>query len=106
MARSANKAAEYKEFSFNGKEFSYTGRIYPSMTNKGDKVDVTPMNITLNGVITIKGCKLMQSDKNTWIAFPNYKAKNGEYNSYIYVDKEFSQAEIDKVAAAAEEAIK
>ena len=48
----------------------------------------------------------MQSDKNTWIAFPQYKDSKGNYQSYVYVDKAYSEAELDKVAAAAEEAVK
>lgn len=48
----------------------------------------------------------MQSDKNTWIAFPQYKDSKGNYQSYVYVDKAYSEAELDKVAQAAEEAVK
>ena len=103
--RNTSKKENFKEFSFDGKEIKYSGRIYPDSTQSSKKVDYTAMTLTLNGVITIKGCKLMQSDKNTWISFPQWKDKNDEYQSYVYVDKEFSQAELDKVAEAAEKAL-
>ncbi len=101
MARSGStqkKEASYKEFEFTGREFKYTGRIYPDMKTKGEKVDTTPFSLCLNGVLTIKNCKLIQSDKSTWIQFPQYKTKTGDFQSYIYVDKEFSQAELDGLA--------
>lgn len=104
--KTENKESSFKEFEFKGKEILFSGRIYPDLTKSLDKVDMTPMNLTINGVISIKGCKLMQSDKNTWIAFPQYKDSKGNYQSYVYVDKAYSEAELDKVAAAAEEAMK
>lgn len=108
MARTAktkNEASSFREFEFRGKEITISGRIYPDLKKSGDKVDITPMNLTINGVISIKGCRLMQSDKNTWIAFPQYKDSKGNYQSYVYVDRAYSEAELDKVAAEAEKAI-
>ena len=108
MARTAKKSEKestFKEFEFKGKEITFSGRIYPDLKKSGDKVDITPMNLTINGVISIKGCRLMQSDKNTWIAFPQYKDSKGNYQSYVYVDKAYSEEELDKVAAEAEKAI-
>lgn len=107
MARTASaNTQKYKDVEFTGKEFKYTVRIWNTLTKKGDKIDVTPMTVTLNGVLSVKGCKLIQSDNATWISFPQYKDKDGQYVSYIYTDKEFSQAEIDELAKAIEEAIK
>ena len=107
MARQkAESKQDFKEFQYDGKEFRYTGRIWPESKKVGDKVDITNMTLTLNGVLTIKGCKLMQSDKNTWIAFPSYQAKDKTYSSYVYTDKEFSEAELDKVAEAIEGVLK
>lgn len=106
MARRNSKAAaDFKEFEFDGKEFKYSGRIYPDSTKKAGKVDITNMTLTLNGVISIKGCKLMQSDNNTWIQFPQYQDKNKEYQNYFYIDKDFSKEELDKAAEAAEKAL-
>lgn len=109
MARTSKKNGNdstFKEFSYKGKEITFSGRIYPDLKKSTDKVDITPMNLTINGVISIKGCRLMQSDKTTWIAFPQYKDSKGNFVSYVYVDKEYSEAEFDKVAAAAEDALK
>ena len=107
MARKSTKksADNFKEFSYEGKEFKYSGRIYPDSKKESKACDITPMSLTLNDVITIKGCRLMQSDKNTWIAFPSWEDKKGDWQSYVYVDKEFSQEELDKVAAEAEKAL-
>ena len=102
--KTENNESSFKEFEFKGKEILFSGRIYPDLKKSGDKVDITPMNLTINGVISIKGCRLMQSDRNTWIAFPQYS--KGNYQPYVYVDKAYSEAELDKVAAAAEDAIK
>lgn len=108
MARSGNtqkKGMDFKEFEYTGKEFKYTGRIYPKTTKNGGKCDRTSMNLTLNGVITIKGCKLVQTDDSAFIAFPQYKTEAGDYSSYIYTEKEFSGKELSEVAAAAEKAL-
>ena len=106
MARKAKeKKVDFKEFSYEGKEFKYSGRLYPESQSETKKCTITPMSLTLNDVLTIKGCRLMQTDKNAWIAYPSWKDKKDEYQSYIYVDKEFSQEELDKVAEAAEKAL-
>jgi len=101
MARKAKKSeANYKEFSYEGKEFKYSGRLYPDSQKETKKCTITPMSLTLNDVLTIKGCRLMQTDKNAWIAYPSWEDKNKEYQSYIYVDKEFSQEAAEKVLDA------
>lgn len=105
MAKKSKKTDNFKEFKYEGKEFTYSGRIYPDSAKESKECDITPMSLTLNDVITIKGCKLMESKKNTWIAFPAWEDKKGDWNSYVYVDKEFSKEEIDKVAEAVAEAI-
>lgn len=105
MARKSKKADDFKEFSFEGKEFKYSGRLYPESQKETKKCTITPMSLSLNDVITIKGCRLMQTDNNTWIAFPSWEDKKGEYQSYVYVDKDFSKEELDKVAEAAEKAL-
>ena len=99
------KAVNYKEFEFTSEEFMFRGRIYPDSTTSTDKCDITNMSLTLNDVITIKGCKLFQTDKNSWIGWPSYKDKNNEYQSYVFVNKAFSDEVMAKVTAAAEEAL-
>lgn len=90
MARkTAKKEESFKEFKFDGKEFQYTGRLYPEFQEETKKATVTPFSLTLNGLITIKGCRLWQTDKSSWIKFPEYKSGD-EYKSYIYYPKELN----------------
>lgn len=104
-AKKAEAKESFKEFQFDGKEFRYSGRIYPENKKETKKCDITPMNITLNGLITIKGCKLFQSDKNSWIQFPQYQSGE-DYKDYIYCPKELNEEldalveEIEKVLDA------
>ena len=99
------KATNFKEFEFDGKEFKFTGRIYPDLKKSGDKVDTTPFSLCLNGVITIRNCKLVQSDKSSWISWPQYQTKNGAYSSYIYIDRAFNEAEIAELVKCLERLI-
>ena len=61
--KTENNESSFKEFEFKGKEILFSGRNYPDLKKSGDKVDITPMNLTINGVISIKGCRLMQSSR-------------------------------------------
>lgn len=103
MARTkkTEEKKDYKEFKFDGKEFQFTGRIYPELATETKKATITPMSLTLNGVLTIKGCRLFQTDNNAWIVGPDYKAKDGEYKNYLYWDKEYN-AEMDELVKAVE----
>lgn len=109
MARSGSTQKkteqDYREFEYTGKEFKYTGRIWPGTKTEGKNADRTSCNLTLNGVITIRGIKLVQTDSSCFFAFPQYQTKAGDYSSYIYTDKEFSQQELDAVAKEAEKAL-
>lgn len=84
---------KYKEFSFAGKELSYSGRIYYESVTHTDKCDITPLSLTINGIITIKGCKLFQTDKEAWISFPQYKDKSDSYKDYIYIPREVKESD-------------
>ena len=100
MARKGSKKeATYKEFTFDGKEFKYSGRIYPDNAKQTAKYDIIPFSLCLNGVITIKGMKLWRSDKNSWITGPSYQSGD-EYKDYLYIDKDFK--EVDKLVEALE----
>lgn len=90
------KTAEFKEFSMEGKTFSYTGRIYPKKEGTGKVVSKSLVNITLNGVITIKGIYLVETEDKYFLTFPQYKSKE-EYKSYIFADRDFSDGELDKL---------
>ena len=85
--KDTKKKDNFVAFEYDGKEFKYSGRLYPDAQTETKKCTITPMSLTLNGVITIKGCRLMQTDDNTWINFPSWKDKKDEYQSYVYVDK-------------------
>ena len=103
MARkSEKKEASFKEFSFDGKEFKYSGRLYPENKKETKKCDIIPFSLCLNGVITIKGMKLWRSDKNSWITGPSYQSGD-DYKDYLYIDKDFK--EIDRLVEALEKII-
>ena len=107
MARkTSNKKKEdnFKEFKFDGNELQFTGRIYPELANETKKCTITPMTLTINSVLTIKGCRLFQTDDKAWIAGPDYKAKDGEYKSYLWWDKEYNK-EMDELVKAIEAAL-
>ena len=106
MARksSGEEVKSYKEFEVKGVLFRYTGRLYPDKTTKTAKCDIVPMTLCLNGVITIKGCKLFRTDKNSWIQGPQYaagKGKDAEYKDYLYIDKELN-TEMDALVSELE----
>ena len=87
MARQ-KKEAEFIEFKYDGKEFQYSGRLYPQSKKDTAKCTITPMTLCLNGVITIKGCKLFQTDKSAWIQGPQYSyGEKNEWKDYLYIDK-------------------
>lgn len=106
MARKSSneKKDNFKEFEYTGKEFKWTGRVYPGTTKKTEKTDRTLINLTLNGIITIKGCNLVQSDSKSWIAWPSYKDSKNEYQSYVYIPKEANE-ELDKLCEVIEKAL-
>lgn len=87
MARQ-KKEAEFIEFNVEGKEFKYSGRLYPQSKKDTAKCTITPMTLCLNGLITIKGCKLFQTDKSAWVQFPQYSyGEKNEWKDYVFVDK-------------------
>ena len=96
------KAVNYKEFDLTSNEFMFRVRIYPDSTTSTAKCDITNMSITLNDVITIKGCKLFQTDNKAWIGWPSYQDKNKEYQSYVFVNKTFSDEVMSQLAEQAE----
>lgn len=103
----ARKTAETKkennfiEFEYTGKEFKYTGRVYPDLKKTVGKLDITPVNFTLNGVITIKGCRLMQTDSNAWLSGPQYKSGD-EYKDFVYIERKFNDSEIAELVKVIE----
>ena len=80
MARKSKEAEEKKfiEVNYEGKEFKYSCRLYPEFQTETAKCTITPVSVTLNGVITVKGVKLFQTDKNAWLQFPQYEKKGSK----------------------------
>lgn len=103
MARKAaeKKEENFKDFKIEGVAFSYSGRLYPAHATKTDKCDIIPFSLCLNNCITIKGCKLFRTDKNSWISGPSYKGKDGDYKDYLYIDKELN-VEMDNLISGLE----
>ena len=48
-----------------------------------------PFTTQLPGSLPAKGCWLWQTDKSSWIKFPEFKSGE-EYKSYIYYPKELN----------------
>lgn len=110
MARKVKEAEEKKfiEINYEGKEFKYSCRLHPEFQKETEKCTITPVSVTLNGVITVKGVKLFQTDKNAWLQFPQYETKKGnktEYKDYFYIDKEFSEHELTGLVYELEKAL-
>lgn len=96
VKKAATETAAFKEFTMEGDTFSYTGRIYPKKEGSGKVVSKSLVNLTLNGVITLKGLYLVETSDKYFLTFPQYKSKD-EYKSYVFVDRDFSDGEFDKL---------
>ena len=89
MGRKNNtkKESNFKEFSFEFGANVANGRVYLEL-RKSDKADIYGLSLTINGLV-IRGCKLVVSDKSNFISFPQYKTKDGDYESLVFmVEKE------------------
>lgn len=98
--KKASKKTEtksYVEFEYEGDNFNYTGRAYPEYQTKTKKCTITPVSITFNGVMTVKGCKLFVTKNTSWIRFPEYKSGD-DYKSFFFIDEDFND-EINALAA-------
>lgn len=92
-AKKEEKKASFKEFKFTGKTFEYSGRVFPSREGSGKVKRTWGITLCLNGLFTIKGCKLVETESNVFITYPQYlsdKDKN-VWSSYVYVDKELNE---------------
>ena len=98
-----NSKNDFKEFEFKGKNFDYSGRIYPDKKREAGKMTITPISICLNGLITIKGCSFYETKNNMWVGGPQFKSGD-EYKDFVYIDKENNE-DMDKVAEAISKAI-
>lgn len=101
--KKSTKGNDFKEFSFKGEHFEYSGRIYPDRQREAGKLTITPISLCLDGVFNIKGCSFYETDKNMWVGGPQYKSGD-QYNDYLYLDKELNQ-DMDNLAEAIKEAM-
>ena len=102
-AKKNNAAKEFIEFELKGKNFDYSGRLYPANKREAGKLTIYPMSLCINGVITIKGCSFYETANNMWVGGPQYKAGD-DYKDYLYIDKELN-AEMDALANVIEKVI-
>lgn len=86
MAKKKKEAADFIEFEMEGKEFDYSGRLFPERQREAGKLTITPMSLCISGLITIKGCSFYQTKDNAWIGGPQYKVGD-DYKDYLYIDK-------------------
>ena len=103
-AKKQNSNANYKEFGFEGKNFNFSGRIYTDKKREAGKLTIYPLSLTLNGVITIKGCSFYETANNMWVGGPQYK-QGDDYKDYLYIDKAINE-DMDALAEAIEKVIK
>ena len=106
MATKKNSTSEsngFKEFEVKGKNFNYSGRIYPDNKREAGKLTIYPMSLCINGLITIKGCSYYETSNNCWVGGPQYKGKDG-YNDYLYIDKSNNE-DMDSLATALSELV-
>ena len=102
MGRKTNskKESNFKEFSFESGANVANGRVYLEL-RKGDKADIYGLSLTINGLV-IRGCKLVITNKSTFISFPQYKTTSGDYESFVFMvekeDLEFLKGLANKIS--------
>lgn len=85
---STKETNNFKEFSFESGANVANGRIYTDSYKDTGKSEIYGLSLTINGLV-IRGCKLVVTDKSNFISFPQYKSKNGDYESLVFmVEKE------------------
>ena len=58
----------FAEFSYEGTTFSYTGRVYRPEEGKGKILKSAYVSLTLNGVFTLKGCYLKETEESYFLS--------------------------------------
>lgn len=104
MPRKSNKEtkAEFKEFKFEGENGNvFSGRLYPR-SNSTDKCDIYPLSIVVNG-LAIVGTKFMDTPKGSFVAFPSYKTRDGEYKAQCYF---FNKEDMEDLSALGDYLVK
>ena len=100
MAAKKNSKSKdnFIEFEMKGKQFDYSGRLYPESKREAGKLTIIPMSLCLDGVFTLKGCSYYETSKNCWIGGPQYQSGK-EYKDFLYMDKAMNE-DMDNLAAS------
>lgn len=88
----------FKDCGVTGVHYDYVCRVYVNNAKTFGKVTSVPVSLTIDNLITIKGCHYKYTEKNNWIEFPEYKSGD-EYKSYFYIDEEMND-DLNMIAAA------
>ena len=88
----------FKECSCSGVHYDYTCRVYVDNAKTFGKVTSVPVSLTIDDLITIKGCHYKYTEKNNWIEFPEYKSGDG-YKSYFFIAEEMND-DLKMIASA------
>lgn len=89
-------ATEFKEFNFKGETFDVSGRLHAKTEGKGKILSRSYLSLCFNGMITVNGCWLIETEDSAFITWPQYKGKDDKYKSYIFVDEKFNE-ELDNL---------
>lgn len=87
----------FKDCSVTGVHYDYTCRVYVDNAKTFGKVTSVPVSLTIDDLITIKGCHYKYTDKANWIEFPEYKSGD-TYKSYIFTAEDM-KTDLDTIAA-------
>lgn len=96
--RNNQKKDNFAEFDLKGKNFNYSGRVYPESKREAGKLTIYPMSLCINGLITIKGCSFYVTKDNMWVGGPQFKSGD-DYKDFLFIDKE-NNADMDALAEA------
>lgn len=91
MGRNTTKEAkkpEFVEFNLTAGANTASGRAFiESAETTENGARRVPLSLTING-LAIRGAKWIKSTKATFISLPQYKKKDGSYESLIYFYEE------------------
>lgn len=85
MAKATKETKKtFKEFNVTGSNGNtFVGRLWLENVKETEKAVITPLSLTINGLVIV-GCKLIESEKGSFISFPQYLGKDGEYKDLVF----------------------
>lgn len=86
MAKATKETKKtFKEFNFTGSNGNtFVGRLWLDNAKETEKAIITPLSLTINGLVIV-GCKLVETEKKgDFISFPQYLGKDGEYKDLVF----------------------